>query len=155
MDMRKKLGVWLSGGAIHAMGDRYEGTIAHVVEHEVRNKWTTKTTVESVIVFDDGKQLVLTRPMKFELIDRFGHESDDWIGERIVLGCRRVDRTDPKTGNSEVRFEKYLLPRNREPDVKELAPSWATEHDSEITDPVDLDDADDVDTRKRPFRRRG
>ena len=40
--MTKKLGVWLTGAAIHALGDRYDGRIATVKEQPIRNKWTSR-----------------------------------------------------------------------------------------------------------------
>lgn len=108
MDMRTKLGIWLTGETVHAMGDRYEGVIAEVAEQMVRNRFTTKTGPVLVVVFTDCKQLVLNRTMQFELMERFGHNSDHWLGETIVVGCRRVERADSKTGQPIVSWQKFL-----------------------------------------------
>lgn len=108
MDMRKKLGKSLSGQTLHAMGDRYEGIIAAVEDKALRNRFTTRTEIEPVIEFEDGMQIVLNRGMRYELIERFGPESDDWIGKPLVVSCRRVERTDSKTGELIVAWQKFL-----------------------------------------------
>ena len=92
--MRRKLGPWLTGAVVHAMGDRYEGEIACVVEQEVFNRWKNKTTLEDVIVFTDGMQLPVGRAMNFKLMDRFGYESADWVGKRIVPIVRFPSKND-------------------------------------------------------------
>jgi hypothetical protein len=107
--MTKKLGVWLSGGAIHAMGDRYDGTIAAVEEQPVRNKWKMQTSMEDVLIFEDGKQLVVSHSMRLELIARFGSESDDWIGQSISLATQRAER------KGQVIWERVLLPSDTMP----------------------------------------
>jgi hypothetical protein len=111
MDMRRRTGPWLSGAAVHALGGRYDGTIRDVVEQDVRNKWTGATTREVVIVFEDLKQLVLNQSTQFELMERFGPESDEWIGQTIAFVSRAVSSVDTKTGEVKARWERVLLNR--------------------------------------------
>jgi hypothetical protein len=102
--MTRKMGPWLTGAAVHAMGDRYDGIIAAVEEQEVRNRWTTRTSLEDVVVFGDGKRLVLSHGMRLELIARFGSESNDWLGQPISLGTRAAER------KGQVSWERFLYP---------------------------------------------
>jgi hypothetical protein len=69
MDMRKKLGVWLTGVTLHAMGDAYEGTIAAVEDREIFDRFKREAAVETVIRFSDGKLLVVNRRMQLALMD--------------------------------------------------------------------------------------
>ena len=112
MDMSKRLGPWLNGATLHALGDWYEGVILSVEDQSIRNPFTTKTTREPVIVFADGMKAVPTIPMRHELIERFGPETGDWIGQTLVVACRPVERLDAKTGRTSVKYEKYLPPAN-------------------------------------------
>jgi hypothetical protein len=154
MDMRMKLGPWLTGGVVNAMGGRYQGTIGAVEDREVRNKWTTKTTLEPVVLFEDGKQLVLSPRTQLELIKRFGYESDTWTGKQIVIGCRAVKRTD-KNGQALVTWEKFLVPAEGENAAGDPAPEWVKELETDFSDPIGDHDEDDVSRMEpSPFDRR-
>ena len=122
--MTKKLGVWLTGAAIHALGDRYDGRVADVREQPIRNKWTMQTSVEAVLVFDDGKQLVLSHGMLVELMGRFGSESDDWVGHSISLGTRPAER------KGKVVWERFLFAAEATPHITDRG-----------QDPIDQDDS--------------
>jgi hypothetical protein len=155
MDMRMKQGPWLTGGIVQAMGGRYEGTIVDVVEADVRNRFKGKTIRESVAVFEDGKQLVLSSRTQLELINRFGYESDAWKGKQIVIGCRAVKRTDAKTGVVLVTWEKFLLPADSGTATGDPAPEWVNEHEADFSDPIGDHDEDDVSRMEpNPFDRR-
>lgn len=149
MDMREKLGIWLTGSVVHALGGRYTGTIAKVIEQTVHNKWKGATTLEAVIVFEDGKQLVLNRGSQFELMERFGYETDRWVGARISVGSRSVERSDKKTGEVITTWQKFLLPVH-------VAPASVADDemdaDDEIIAPAD-DECDDLGVEAARFGR--
>jgi len=157
MDMRNTLGVWLTGAVVHALGDRYTGTIVEVVRQEVRNRWTKRTALECVVVFTDGKQLVLNRGMQLALIERFGHESDEWVGRRIALTCRRLEHIDAKTGKLLVTWRKILVGAEDARDAEDPVPGWVTEPELDsVSDTVVTDDEDDRYSQpRRVARRRG
>lgn len=106
MDMRSKLGEWLTGDSLHALGDRYDGVVERVEDQQIRNKFTTKLAAQTVMVFQDGKQLVLNRKMIQILIGRWGATSEDWIGQQLAVACRPSERRDAKTGAP--MWERYL-----------------------------------------------
>lgn len=162
MDMRNKLGVWLSGSVVHALGDRYAGTIANVVERAVHNKWKGQTTLEAVIVFEDGKQVVVTRGFQFELMERFGFDTNEWVGARISIGSRPVERTDKKTGEVVTTWQKFLLPVDGKRHVEVVAASMAAQEPdgsdsmpAEYQDDTFVEDGDDtfVELEARRFGR--
>ena len=150
--MRRKLGPWLTGAVVHAMGDRYEGEIACVVEQEVFNRWKSKTTLEDVIVFTDGMQLPVGRAMNFKLMDRFGYESTDWVGKRIVIVSRPIERTDAKTGEISVSWERVLLPPESPSHSDALAPARVAEHEPDLSDPIGAHDEDDIEAENEARR---
>ncbi len=145
MDMRTDLNrraTWITGTLVHALGDCYLGTIAEVVQREVRNRWAKgrDTTLENVIVFADRKELVLSLNMQTELTNRFGPESNDWIGEAIAIGCRRVEQK--KAGQMVVVWHKVLLPVGEERAAPETIPAWVTDDGPGFSEPSHPNDED-------------
>jgi len=111
--------------------------IAAVEEQPIRNKWKMETSLEDVLVFDDGKQLVLSHSTRLELIGRFGSESDDWIGKSISLGTRAAER------KGRVIWERFLFPADATPQ--------GVEQDDE---PIEFPDEAEVDRSAFRFGRR-
>lgn len=107
MRKRAAIGSWLTGTVIHAVfGDLYRGVIAAVAAETVRGDHTHKTTVEDVVTFADGWKLVLNKSRLLELIARFGHESDSWIGQPLDVATTGVERTNPRTGGVTVVWQR-------------------------------------------------
>ena len=104
MDMRTTLPRWLKNDDVKECGGTYTGTVDSVVVRQVRNKFTTETVDEPVITFADGYKLVPNVGMRRDLMDLFGHETDDWCGREITVKLR--EQVSRRTG--EVRWEKVV-----------------------------------------------
>jgi hypothetical protein len=155
MDMRTRLGPWLTGTALHALGGSYRGTIASVIEQEIFNRWTRQRTRELVIVFTDGKKVVLNRGMQLELIDRFGYESDNWIGCPIELISQPVERVDRRTGEAHVSWQKLLAPPGAAADSEQPPECLSgVDDDPDLSDPIGAHDEDEAVAAPQPFRQR-
>ena len=89
------------------MGGSYEGTIAAVVEEEVRNRFTTQREIQPVIVFTDGYRIVPNIGMRRALVGSFGAETDTWVDNRIRVFRRPMTRRNPGD-EAQPRFEKAV-----------------------------------------------
>jgi hypothetical protein len=109
MDMTRHLQRWLTLGELQKVEDRYEGVIADVVESALRNPFTKQRGVQPVILFEDGWRVVPNIAMRRALIEFFGTETRMWIGRRFVVFRHRVERLDPDTGRTTVKWEKRAM----------------------------------------------
>ena len=139
MDMRKHLKPRLNNDELLKMGGSYEGIIANVVEETVRNGYTKQRQAEPNIVFMDGWRHIPNIRMRRALIESLGEETNGWVGWRIRIFLRRVERKTADGGMRE-QYEKFaecIDPPVREPrattprkDVEELTAadiSWEDE----------------------------
>jgi hypothetical protein len=141
--MTNKMGPWITGAVIHALGGRYVGRIAAVEERTLYNRFTKRTAPEVVIVFDDGRQLVPSQGMRVELSTRFGTETDHWIGEWIALGAR-----PGPVRNGKPTWERFLLPAGDEGSVSdEASDDWGVQDGDDRDDREDLGDEQVPDDR--------
>jgi hypothetical protein len=109
MDMNRHLRRWLNGTALRReFGGHYEGIIAEVLEEKLKNTFTATKELQPVIVFEDGWRLCPNIGMRRALINIFGPETKDWVGRRIVVFQRRVERTSDSGGVIEA-FEKAVM----------------------------------------------
>jgi hypothetical protein len=95
------------------MGDVYEGVIASVAEQVVRNPFSAQRERQPVIAFADGWRLIPNLGMRAALIEMLGPETDAWVGRRIQVFRRRVERIDRTTGEVRVVFVKSVSCRDR------------------------------------------
>jgi len=107
--MSRHLRRWLNGTALRKMNDRYEGLIGEVLEERLRNRFTATKELQPVIVFDDGWRLVPNIGMRRALIEFFGPDSEDWIGNRVVVFQHRVEQVDPATGEAREVWQKAVM----------------------------------------------
>src|SRR5262245_54485692 len=120
MDMRRHLTHWLNAAALERLGNRYEGTIADVVEQVVNNRFAGKKEIQPVIEFEDGWRVIPTLSMRARLIEMFGPETDAWRGRRLAVYQERRERTDVTTGEVRTQWVKHvMLPRA---DVADVTP---------------------------------
>ena len=108
MDIRRHLKRWLNDGELQEMGGSYEGTIADVVEEQVRNRFTTRREVQPVIVFYDGWRLIPNIGMRRALVEMFGPETNDWVDRRIRVFRRRMVQ-EKAGGEVPERYEKAVV----------------------------------------------
>jgi hypothetical protein len=123
MDMTRHLRRWLNDKELKQMGGRYEGVVVAIREEKVRNRFTAQQEVQPVIKFDDGWLLIPNLGMRRALIEIFGAETNNWIGHRISVCRRRVERRDRLTGEVREKFEKFVYvvdPFTRQP-IRELS----------------------------------
>jgi hypothetical protein len=91
------------------MGGRFVGEIFSVTEQPLHNRWTREITREHVIVFLDCEyKLVLGDRIREQLCERFGDESDDWIGKVIAIGSQ-FERYKHREGG---QWNRVLLPES-------------------------------------------
>jgi len=90
---------------------RYEGRICNVVEEEVFNKFKlTKTERVPNIMFDDGWEWIPNLAARRQLSEAWGPETDGWVGRRMAIFLRSVDRTEKKSGRLVEALEKNVEP---------------------------------------------
>ncbi len=141
MDMSRHVPCWINNPELQRLGGRYEGTIARVIEQVVHNRFRPKAEKqpEPVIVFADAYRLVPNITMRRLLMERFGPETDAWVGERLVVVCRSAGG----------RETKHLLFPDNARDIDEQ-PAWVTEHEEDVSDAIGAHDADDIEDEARP-----
>jgi hypothetical protein len=108
MDMSRHLRRWLNDKALRDLGDTYEGRIASVTEETIRNRFTAQKQLEPVVTFEDGWKLVPNLTQRRTLIEFFGHETDDWIGQRLIVFRHYTQKTDTKTGLVRESWQKSV-----------------------------------------------
>ncbi len=102
--MRATLPRWLKNDVLEERGGTYTGTVESVGMRQIRNPFTTEIVDEPVITFGDGYKLVPNVGMRRDLMDMFGHETDDWCGREITVSLSKV--VSRRTG--EVRWVKVV-----------------------------------------------
>lgn len=108
MDMSRHLRRWLNDNALRELGDSYDGVIASVTEETIRNRFTSQKQLEPVVTFEDGWRLLPNINQRRALIQFFGPDTTDWIGQRLVVYRHRIKRTDDKTGIERESWEKRV-----------------------------------------------
>jgi hypothetical protein len=108
MDMTRHLRRWLNDKALRELGDVYDGRIASVTEETIRNKFTAQKQLEPVITFEDGWRLLPNITQRRTLIEFFGPETEEWIGQRVVVFRHYIQKPDPKTGLIKESWEKRV-----------------------------------------------
>ena len=88
--MSKTLPRWLTNTVVEGLGGEYVGVIESVAMMPVRNPYTTQTSDEPVITFEDGRKIVPNIGMRRRLIAAFGKETDAWFGRRITVRLQQV-----------------------------------------------------------------
>jgi hypothetical protein len=101
--------IWLNNGELARRGGAYVGTIVDVTEMMVRNPYTCQKVLKPVVAFADGQKLLPNIGMLRTLQNVFGDESELWIGKSVRVFQKRVERTDPSTGEQTVRFERAVM----------------------------------------------
>ena len=83
---------WINNTELRVRGGRYVGVVANVTAQEVRNPYAKsgepKKQVQPVIQFDDGCRLIPNVPMRRELKEHLGGDTDLWIGAQLVVELR-------------------------------------------------------------------
>lgn len=60
-------------------------------------------------------------------MERFGPENDGWIGERLIVVCRRTERSDSSTGAGRTEWKRHLeFPDGH--NVGGPEPAWVGDH---------------------------
>jgi hypothetical protein len=108
MDMNRHLRRWLNDKALSELGDSYEGRIAAVTEEQIRNRFTGQNQLEPVITFEDGWRLIPNISQRRALIEFFGSETNEWLGQRLVVYRHFNQRTDATTGRVKQTWEKRV-----------------------------------------------
>ncbi len=138
--MSRHLKNWINDAELQRRDGRYTGIIANVVEEEVRNRYTARREVQPVVEFDDGWRIIPNLSMRRALIEIFGTpETTRWIGRRIVIFRRRVERTDRASGEIRERFEKAVMCSDahaREPISRTWSPVDVSSNGDEPLQPV-------------------
>ena len=107
--MRKHLHRWLNDEALRELGDEYEGKIASVTEEVIRNRFTAQRQLEPIIAFQDGWRLCPNITQRRALVEMFeSSNTDEWIGQRLIVFRHRISKVDPKTGVVKEKFEKRV-----------------------------------------------
>lgn len=107
--MSRHLRRWLNDKALaENFGDTYEGRIAIVTEQIIRNRFTGQKQLEPVVQFEDGWMLVPNLSQRRALINMFGVETDDWIGEVIAVCRVCITKNDAKTGLTKQSWQKVV-----------------------------------------------
>jgi transcription initiation factor TFIIIB Brf1 subunit/transcription initiation factor TFIIB len=110
MDMTRHLHRWLNEKALREVfDDRYTGRVATVTEETIRNRYTFQKQLEPIITFEDGWRLVPNIGQRRALIEFFGAETENWIGESFTVFLARVERKSPETGQVRSVFEKRVM----------------------------------------------
>jgi hypothetical protein len=110
MDMTRHLHRWLNEKALREeFGGRYTARIATVTEETIRNRYTFQKQLEPVITFEDGWRLVPNIGQRRALIEFFGAETENWIGESFTVFLARVERKNSETGQIRSVFEKRVM----------------------------------------------
>lgn len=121
VDMTRHLRRWLNDTALRKFGGTYEGIIADVVEEPIRNRFTWVKQTEPVIVFEDGWRVIPNITMRKTLIEFWGANTEDWIGQRLEVFRHRIEFHDPETGVLKDRWEKRV--RRFEQGLRQVAGS--------------------------------
>ena len=108
MDMRRHVPTWINNKVLVCLGGEYECTIADAIEQEVRNPFTARRERQPVIVFDDGYRCIPNVGMRRSLMELFGPHTEKWIGRRIVISRRRVERINRETGETTESWQKVV-----------------------------------------------
>lgn len=160
MDMSKFVPRWINNTELRRLGGRYQGFIERVIVQEVHNRFARKhrslrsetaagddgvtyKQPEPVIVFEDGYRLVPNIGMRRMLMERFGTDSDSWVGQPLIVVCR-IDGAG--------RLTKHVLFPDEREESKE--PPWTIQHVTDFSDPIGAHDDDSVDAEGHCARRR-
>ena len=108
MDVRKMLPKRITNDELKQRGGSYTGTVSEIDWKETWNKYDRKKTEQLHLTFPDGYTLIPNISMIRTLKDKFGYESDDWIGMKITVRLKKFTFIDKKTGEEKVRWEKYI-----------------------------------------------
>jgi hypothetical protein len=108
MDMTRYLKPYLTVPVLEALGGEYEGIIAEVVNERLRNRFKATSSDEPVIVFQDGKRLVLNKAMLQASLCWFGEDSARWPGRRIRVFLRRVETVNRESGKVRVSYQRAI-----------------------------------------------
>lgn len=108
MDMNRHLRRWLNDRTLRELGDAYDGVIASVSEEMIRNRFTAEKKLEPVITFEDGWRLLPNISQRRALIQFFGADTGEWVGQRVVVYRHRVTQTDQETGAVRDSWEKRV-----------------------------------------------
>jgi hypothetical protein len=108
VDVTKHLRRWLTNDVLATFDDVYEGTIVAVTEQRVRNRFTGKHADELVVTFADRWQWIPNLTARRSLVGWFGVESDDWLGRRVQVIRKSIERIDRATGEVKVRHERIV-----------------------------------------------
>ena len=109
MDMTRYLKQLLNDRELRRLGGRYEGTIVAVHAERMHNRFKGLTAEEPVITFHDGMRLVPNYGMRLLLIERFGAETDEWIGRTVIVVRHLVESSDRRTGEVAGRWVRRIL----------------------------------------------
>ena len=108
MNLTRYLKQFLTVPLLQAMGGEYEGIIADVREECLRNRFKAASEEQAVVVFTDGKRLVLNKTMLLACIRWFGDDSKNFIGRRIRVFLREVATESRKTGQRRVVWQRAI-----------------------------------------------
>lgn len=106
--MTRHLRRWLNDKTLREKGDVYEGRIADVAEEQVRNKFKGTRQLEPVITFEDGWRLLPNITQRRALIELFGPDTEDWIGQPLVVFRHYTQTINPKTGLVREAWQKAV-----------------------------------------------
>jgi hypothetical protein len=110
MDFLRYMGsAWLTLAELERRGGRFEGVITEVSEQSLRNPFTGVFESRAVIHFDCGTTTVPSRAMGKTLVGLYGGDTDAWVGRRIVVFRRAVERKSKATGEMVTRYERAVI----------------------------------------------
>ena len=80
---------WINNAELRARRGRYTGVVVDVTSQEVRNPYAKpgepKKQLQPVIQFADDFRLIPNVPMRRELRERLGRDTDRWIGKQLIV----------------------------------------------------------------------
>ena len=109
MDMRKHLRRRINDAELVRLGGEYVGEISNVGEEVVRNRYTAQRELVPVISFADGWQLIPNIGMRAALVETHGADTDRWVGKRVRIFRRAVERISKVTGETRTQYIKPVM----------------------------------------------
>ena len=108
MDMTRFLKSYLNVPELQKLGGTYEGVIENVTEAEIRNRFTTRTTKEPVLEFEDGRRMVLNLTMLKECIGALGADSTSWSGQAVRVSLQRIETQNHTSAETRVAWHRKI-----------------------------------------------
>jgi hypothetical protein len=133
--MRRHLATWVNDLLFERLGGPLEAGIVSVTEQMVRNRFTAQRELQPVIALDSGHRWIPNITARRALIEMFGAETDNWIGRRIAISRRRVERVNRETGESRETWVKVVTCADVHARVLPMTRPGRSEYDEALAEP--------------------